>query len=49
MGCTGNAGRFERRIEMGVNDLECPGIGIVNPHLLRGQLVLEQVIFDAVE
>lgn len=49
MGCTGDARCFERRIEMGVNDLKCPGIGIVNPHLLRGQLVLEQVIFDTVE
>ena len=45
----GHAGRLKRGIEMGVDDLERRGIGIVDPDLLGAQSMLEKVVFDAVE
>ena len=45
----GYAGRLKRGIEMGVNDLERRGIGVVDADLLCTQSMLEKVVFDAVE
>ena len=46
-GIAGDVGRLQRGIEIVVNDAERAGIGIVDPDLLVGELVLDQIIFDA--
>jgi hypothetical protein len=38
---------FQRVVEIVVNDLKGPGIGIVDADLVGGQLVFDQLIFDA--
>ena len=48
-GRAGDVGRLHGRIEMVVDDGEGAGISIVDAPLLGGQLVLDQLIFDAVE
>ena len=46
-GIAGDVRRLQRRVEIVVNDAERAGIGIVNADLLVGELVLDQIIFDA--
>ena len=45
-GIAGDVGRFQRRVEIVVNDAESSGVGIVNTDLLIGELVLHQIILD---
>ena len=35
-------------VEMGVDDGESPGVGVVNPALFVGQFMFDQFVFDAV-
>src|SRR3954465_5608855 len=45
----GNVGGLERRLQVLVNDLERVGIGIVDRDLLRRELMLDDLVFDALE
>ena len=45
----GDVGGFERLIQVLVDDLEGVGIGVVDADLLRRQLVLDDLVFDALE
>ena len=44
----GNVRCLHRRVEIVMDDGECPGIGVVDASLLRRELVLDQLVFDAV-
>ena len=46
-GFAGDVGRLQRRVEIVVDDREGAGIGVVDADLLVGELVLDQLIFDA--
>lgn len=41
-----HAGRFERRLEIAVNDRPGLGIGIVDPHLCFAQVMFEDFVLD---
>ena len=43
----GDVRRLHRRVEIVVDDGEGAGIGVVDADLLRRQLMLEQLVFDA--
>lgn len=45
-GTTGDIGGLQRCGQVGVDDLERPGIGVVDAGLLRRQAVVEHLIFD---
>src|SRR3546814_4954673 len=49
MGSAGDPGGFERGVEVVVDHLERRCETVVDADLLRGELVLEHLIFDAVE
>src|SRR3546814_19456394 len=49
MGSAGDPGGFERGVEVVVDHLERRCETVVDADLLRGKLVLEHLIFDAVE
>src|SRR3546814_14927969 len=49
MGSAGDPGGFERGVEVVVDHLERRCETVVDADLLRGELVLENLIFDAVE
>ena len=45
----GDVGGIQRGREIVVNDLEGAGIGVIDAPLLRGEFVLQQIVFDAGE
>ena len=47
-GCAGDVRRPHRRVEIVVNDREGAGIGVIDAPLRVGELVLDQLVFDAV-